>query len=754
MVRVQGSLQREREEQLQLRSQLANVYNVVRDLGLHYKMEEISGCSVITIGRTKHKYSQLDKNLIRSAHRRASDDVQYAEQSRVIFGDEAVSNDVKDETILNLHKITLEKDEEIKSQNLLLKNLSSQLQAANCLANEEAENKQNLSRTAMEKNEEINRLNFQLSKLSSTLHDAERLATEDAEIKQNLSRTALKLEEEIQRLTLQLSNLSSTLQAKDKKDEEITKLNQKVERLSTLLETCTATKNKAEKMSSTLEELKEYWRKKVERSENTRTSERDFANLNLQRQKAEICELTILLKNSESKLSRASQEIEDKDDKITVTSDQNKALNKKITKLLSKIDQQEEDHELQLAFQQNVTLKSALKEPSITPIKESNDSLNDLTTVLCESQLSKTPKMGQNDSAKDTSIEIPEELQEDISNGPEELEDYQNWTEDDVKEIIENLALALAKKEDTIATAVFDFFETAYSDDYFLDSRDRHDYSKAVIGIIMSVDGIETITNIVVETASTVVNIDNLHDLMAPNYETVAGTLGKEIKDSLPRLMEVLHDDSVPQDVIANLDRSSVLDEQLMEEIRAMIANALATWKTRALLETDAWFDAEDEENSKELNIDSKEEENSEEEEIESRTTMTSTPIKNQGDDYIEEEDEDTGKDENPKESTNDSGLGTSGITASPQSKKSDCNLLKSNSTSSNPNDAGSRQEQAVSDNSDVLEWKPLRPKWHYKRDPNYFHCHQDTPEICDNCSVQWGHDLGEGMVWDGEEWV
>ena len=617
MVRVQGSLQREREEQLQLRSQLANVYNVVRDLGLHYKMEEISGCSVITIGRTKHKYSQLDKNLIRSAHRRASDDVQYAEQSRVIFGDEAVSNDVKDETILNLHKITLEKDEEIKSQNLLLKNLSSQLQAANCLANEETENKQNLSRTAMEKNEEINRLNFQLSKLSSTLHDAERLATEDAEIKQNLSRNALKLEEEIQRLTLQLSNLSSTLQAKDKKDEEITKLNQKVERLSTLLETCTATKNKAEKMSSTLEELKEYWRKKVERSENTRTSERDFANLKLQRQKAEICKLTILLKNSESKLSRASQEIEDKDDKITVTSDQNKALNKKITKLLSKIDQQEEDHELQLAFQQNVTLKSALKEPSITPIKESNDSLNDLTTVLCESQLSKTPKMGQNDSAKDTSIEIPEELQEDISNGPEELEDYQNWTEDDVKEIIENLALALAKKEDTIATAVFDFFETAYSDDYFLDSRDRHDYSKAVIGIIMSVDGIEAITNIVVETASTVVNIDNLHDLMAPNYETVAGTLGKEIKDSLPRLMKVLHDDSVPQDVIANLDRSSVLDEQLMEEIRAMIANALATWKTRALLETDAWFDAEDEENSKELNIDSKEEENSEEEVIE-----------------------------------------------------------------------------------------------------------------------------------------
>ena len=555
MVRVQGSLQREREEQLQLRSQLANVYNIVRDLGLHYEMKEISGCSFITIGRTEHKYSHLDKNLIRSAPRRASDDVQYAEQYRVISGDDTVSNDVKDETILNLHKITLEKEEEIKGQNLLLKNLSSQLQAANCLANGEAENNQNLSRTAMEKNEEIKRLNFQLSKLSATLQDAARLATDDAEIKQNLNRTALKQEEEIQRLTLQLSNLSPTLQANEKEEEEISKLNQKVERLSFLLETCTATKNKAEKLSSTLEESKEYWRKKAERSENTRISERDFANLNHQRQKAEICEMTIFLKNSESKLSKSSQETEDKDDKITVISDQNKALNKKITKLLSKIEQQEEDFELQLAFQQNLTLKAALKEPSIAPIQESNDSLNDHKTVPLESQLSKTPKKGQNDSAEDTPIDIPEDLQEDISNGPEEVEDNQTWYEDDAMEVIENLVLGLVKKEDTIATAVFDFFETAYSDDSFLDSRDRQGYSKAVIGLIMSVGGLETITNIVVETASAVVNIDYL-DFMGLNYEVFAGILGQEFKDSLPRLMKVLQDDSVPQDVIANHDKS------------------------------------------------------------------------------------------------------------------------------------------------------------------------------------------------------
>ena len=215
----------------------------------YYEMKEISGCSFITIGRRKHNYNQLDMNLTGSAPRRASDDVQHAEHYRVIYNGEM------DETIQNLHKTNLEK--EIKNQNLLLANLSSQLLAANCLANEEAENKQNLSRTrtVTEKTEEINRLNLQLAELSSTLQDAEKLAANSAETKQNLSKSALKQEEEIQRLSLLLINLSSIIQAKDMKEEE----------------------------------SKEYWSEKVEQSENTRISERDFANLTLQRQKAEIC---------------------------------------------------------------------------------------------------------------------------------------------------------------------------------------------------------------------------------------------------------------------------------------------------------------------------------------------------------------------------------------------------------------------------------------------------------------------------------
>ena len=794
MTRVQGSLQRAREEQLQLRSQLSNVYNVVRDLGLHYEMKEISGCSFITIGRTKHNYSHLDKNLVRSVPRRASDEVQYAEHYRVISGD-TVSNDEKDESILNLHKMNLEKEEEIKRRNLLLENLSSQLQAANCLANDEAENKKNLSRTVMEKNEETKRLNFQLSELSSTLQNADKQAANDAETKQNLSGYALKQEEEIQRLTLQLSNLSSTAQANNMKDEEIIKLNQKVERLSILFETCTATKNKAEQQSSTLEELKEYWREKVERSENTRISERDFANLNLQRQKAEICELNTLLKNSESKLSRCSEEIEEKDDKSAVISDQNRALNKKITKLLSKLEQQEEEHILQLAFQQNQTLKEALKEPSIAPIKGSNDGPNDPKIVPEEP--SETPKMGQNDSAEDTSIDTPEDPQEGNPNEPEELEELeenQTWSKDDIKETIRNLVLALAKKEDTIATAVFDFLETAYTD---VCSHKRHDYNQELIGLIMSEDGLATITNILAETASAVENVDIFTDL-GGTYEAVSRILGQEIKASLPRLWKVLH--NVFYDGFAGQkhDKSSVPDNQLMEKIRKMIAKALSTFKRSALSEIDTWTEFENEKSSEHEDIDAEDEEKSEDKDKESDAELGTTDgssnmdkvcaqglrtdahaetlmsdensdseyadsenpedsfeqdiyeltrlyarLKEREEDYIEEEYEFKGKDENPKENTNDSGLETSGYAISIQSKKSDCNLLNINSTSSNPN------EEASS-----TEWRPLRPKWHCKEDPNYFHCHQDSPELCDICSMQWGHPLYLGMVWDGEEWV
>ena len=60
MARGHSTIQVDRDEQLHLRKQLANVYNVLRDLGLNYKMTEIPGCSFITIERTEHKFSHFE----------------------------------------------------------------------------------------------------------------------------------------------------------------------------------------------------------------------------------------------------------------------------------------------------------------------------------------------------------------------------------------------------------------------------------------------------------------------------------------------------------------------------------------------------------------------------------------------------------------------------------------------------------------------------------------------------------------------
>ena len=111
-----------------------------------------------------------------------------------------------------------------------------------------------------------------------------------------------------------------------------------------------------------------------------------------------------------------------------------------------------------------------------------------------------------------------------------------------------------------------DFFETSYLDVDFLDSRDRGDYSKAVAELIISVEGLNIIADIATEIASTVENMDKLQ--IIPDYTNFAKYLGMHIDDSLPRLMEVLHDDGVPQDVIACLQKSHTLDTQLMDERR------------------------------------------------------------------------------------------------------------------------------------------------------------------------------------------
>jgi hypothetical protein len=75
-------------------------------------------------------------------------------------------------------------------------------------------------------------------------------------------------------------------------------------------------------------------------------------------------------------------------------------------------------------------------------------------------------------------------------------------------------------------------------------------------------------------------------------------------------------------------------------------------------------------------------------------TSLTSTPYKNQGD-------EDTGKEEKFNENRTDSGMGTSDIFTSAQTKTSECQILEFNSSLSNLDGEASSQELTASGDED-----------------------------------------------------
>ena len=58
-------LQRKREYARRVMDKMDIIYNSIRNLGLHYKLEENFGCTTITIGRNHHQYSSLYEDLRR-----------------------------------------------------------------------------------------------------------------------------------------------------------------------------------------------------------------------------------------------------------------------------------------------------------------------------------------------------------------------------------------------------------------------------------------------------------------------------------------------------------------------------------------------------------------------------------------------------------------------------------------------------------------------------------------------------------------
>ena len=668
MVRGHGTIKRDRDEQLQLRKQIANVYNVVRDLGLNYKMTEISGCSFITIGRTEHKFSHLDKNLTLTAPATREGE-EHVEEINVTMGENRDSTSVSKETFQSLQKAYMEKEKEANRLNLQLTNLSSQLQVIN---NEG----RSLHRTSLEQNEEIKRLTAQLSSLSSSPQATDCLAKKEAEIKLDLERTIQNQKMEINRLTSQLSELSLLLQDEAKKKEMSYSdaLNQEdqnrtLDQLTKQLEACKASKIRAESSS-------QNYKNDFESLE----SEKRQDDLKLVRYENTISELTKSLEKTENKLSRIMEESSDKDDKIKVISDQNKTLTRERSKILAKLEWQQEEYQLQFDIQRNLTYQSGSQQVVKTlsrTIREQEAEIRKLSYQLsglcstCQKSAEKKEAVVLINSAE---IPVKQQLPDD---NPSESKDC-TGTAEDLKEdesttdsladhppveIIHDWVQDFRNSSAVIRTAIMDFFETAYSDDFFLDSRDRGDYSKAVAELMMSNEGLNILTAIVREIASEAKIEDKLQ--LEPNYTSLAEWLRRDIKDSLPRLMKDLHDDSVSYDPIATLNKSEALDNQLERELIEIIGGFLDKLETEAYkaagVYDQVWHsgipDSDNPESDDDPDISSSESDGNPEAELNpltQLTSLTSTPHK-----LLCDKDEE--KDRNLKENASDSGMGTSG---------------------------------------------------------------------------------------------
>ena len=148
------NLQRRRQEQLQLRNSLSIVYDVIRDLGLHYKLNESPGCSMITIGRSEHRFSQLDKDLAWTAQAERVENLDNVYPNTAANGDSMVSDDEDKRNLQN-------QEEEFKHVMEQLSDLSAKLEASN----EEVKALLDQNRVMEEQKEEVER-NLRISSRS------------------------------------------------------------------------------------------------------------------------------------------------------------------------------------------------------------------------------------------------------------------------------------------------------------------------------------------------------------------------------------------------------------------------------------------------------------------------------------------------------------------------------------------------------------------------------------------------------------
>ena len=279
-----------------------------------------------------------------------------------------------------------------------------------------------------------------------------------------------------------------------------------------------------------------------------------------------ISELTKSLENAENKLSSIKEETSDKDDKIKTITDLNKSLMMEKSKILAKLQQQEEDHELQLAYQENLRYKSNEIQLAFQKIHKLDSinlghkgeikGLNSMISKLYrkEETRSLTPQTsefspkGQRKAKRKKKKGFFCSMQAEIPRVWEhkQLSEYNPSKPEDCTEAAEELATenptqteiickwfeAFSNNTDTIVTAEMKFFDDAFTDH----TCDLREYVKDVEKQILSEDEVgkgsnnnpcPNIATLAAEIGSSVEDMDKL--IIFPDYKEFARALGNEI---------------------------------------------------------------------------------------------------------------------------------------------------------------------------------------------------------------------------------
>ena len=251
-------LRLQRGEAKRILGKFDELYDFIRNSGLHYKISENFGCSVITIGRNFHRYSDVYKDLrtapasletqaslnlnvviseLESTRREAGDLKEELQSKEAAFEEEILRKNKKIEDLENVQKGALRELEKVTNELFKVKeeqadttksNVNNILKITGLQYKLSEAEKVNSSKTQMIEelqagtgNEEIAITRKKLSDLQEKMTEAEQKVKEKSELAKAANKVAKKFKKELSEMKKKTEEKETS--ALEKKLEEVTK---------------------------------------------------------------------------------------------------------------------------------------------------------------------------------------------------------------------------------------------------------------------------------------------------------------------------------------------------------------------------------------------------------------------------------------------------------------------------------------------------------------------------------------------------